>query len=301
MSRNKDIGFGLNSHRRLLNDDGKFNVQKINGSKDIFQHLIECSVPHFISYILLFYVSINILFAILFNIIGIENLEGIVNQGLCFNLFNAFFFSVQTFTTVGYGAVHPIGNTANILASIDALTGILSVSIISGLLLVRITQRKSGIIFSNNAVILPYDGMNAVMFRIVNSYRSELIEVNARVLVSFFRTVNGEDKRNYLPLVIEQSEVMFFPLSWTIVHKIDENSPLYGISAEEMIQNETEIIILISGYDEMVKEKIYTKNSYTAKEILWNHKFVPAFDNGKNGKTIIDIKKIHETFPLEVI
>jgi inward rectifier potassium channel len=298
MTQSSDIGFGINIGKRLLLPNGRFNVQKINASKDVFRHLITCSFKNFIGLVLLIYLVINILFAIAFNLIGIENLEGIANHGLWSNLANAFFFSVQTFTTVGYGAVHPASTIANILASLDALIGILSIAIISGILLLRVTQRKEGLIYSRNAVIVPYDNNHALMFRAANGHHSEIIDLQARVLASFFRPIEGELKRDYLSLELEKSEVMFFPLSWTIVHIIDDKSPLFKMTKEDMLSNELEVIILLSGHDDTLKEKIYSKKSYTFHEILWNHKFKPAFENLSSGETRFDLSKISDTVEL---
>jgi inward rectifier potassium channel len=133
------------------------------------------------------------------------------------------------------------------------------------------------------------------MFRIANSHNSEIIEANAKVMVAVFTESNGEYKRSYFPIELERSEVMFFPLSWTLVHMIDEKSPLFSLSIADMEKCETEVIVLISGYDETLNERFYSKHSYTADQFLENHRFLPAFDEGQSGTTMFDVKRIHDT------
>lgn len=293
--KSKDIGFGTNAGRRLMLSNGRFNVTKVNHAKDVFRHLINCSWKYFFVYLLLFYIFINLFFAIIFVGIGIHNLNGVSDLGFVRNFLNSFFFSVQTFTTVGYGSVSPKGVPANCIAAIEALLGILSVSVISGILFVRITQSKIGIKFSKNVVIFEHEGCLALMFRIGNSHKTEIIEAKCRVMLSYFTLVNDDIKRAYLPLKLERNEVMFFPLSWTIVHKMERDSPMYLWSKKDFEEKGFEIIILLSGYDETLKEKFYTKYSYSYEEILWNRKFVPAFDVDLEGRTIFDLSKINNT------
>lgn len=294
----KDIGFGTKSGgkgNRLLNPDGKFNIKKQNTKFDVFHYLVTCSTFHFVLCILGFYASVNAFFALLYNLIGIEYLAGIQETSGCYsNFLSAFFFSIQTFTTVGYGAVHPVGHAANLIASTEALIGILSVSLVSGILFGRFTQKRESIVFSRNAVITKLNDNYTLQFRIANNRTVELIEMHARCVCSIIELRNGEKRRQYFNMELERSSLMLFPLNWTIVHPIKEGSPLFGKDRSELINQEFEMIILISGFDDTAKQTIYSKYSYVAEDLVFDYKFVPAYKLGEKGETIFDLKDIHE-------
>lgn len=294
----KDIGFGTKvggKGNRLLNTNGKFNIKKLNTKFDVYHFLVSCSRFHFIVCILSFYAVINAIFALLYNLIGIEHLAGIEYSTHCLtNFLSAFFFSVQTFTTVGYGAVHPVGHAANLIASTEALFGILSVSLVSGILFGRFTQKRESIVFSRQAVITHLNGLQTLQFRIANKRTVELIEMHARCVCSMMEIRNGEKKRQYFNMELERNSLMLFPLNWTIVHPINENSPLYDKSRKELIDQEFEMIILISGFDDSAKQTIYSKYSYVAEDLIYDHKFVPAYKLNHKGETVFDLKDIHE-------
>lgn len=291
----RDIGFGTKGKKgsgRMLNPDGTYNVKRINTKFDWYHHLVTCSSIHFIVYVLLFYIVFNAVFALAYNVIGIENLQGVRAQGDISNFWAAFFFSIQTFTTVGYGAVHPVGYSANLLAATEALLGILSISVVSGILFGRFTQKKESILFSKNAVITDLKGQKTFQFRIANSRSAELIELNAKCVFSMFKEENNERKRHYFTLDLERDYLMLFPLNWTLVHPITEKSPLYQLTKEELAEREAEVVILVSGFDDSAKQMIYSKYSYISKDIHLDKKFVPAFSIAESGNTVFNINEI---------
>ncbi|MBK7956874.1 MAG: two pore domain potassium channel family protein [Bacteroidetes bacterium] len=262
---NKDIGFGVKANQgghRLVMPDGKFNVQRLNTKFDLFHHLITCPLSHFFLYVAAFYILFNAIFALAYNIIGIEHLAGIEPGGFLTNFLKAYFFSVQTFTTVGYGYVHPVGILANLFASFEALIGILSVSVISGILFGRFSQRGETIQFTKYAIITKLGDMMTFQFRIANRSRTELIEMEAKAVFSSFELIHGVRKRSYKQMKLEREKLM------------------------------SEVVIMVSGYDDTSKSMIYSKKSYAATEFRWNTKVSPAFSHNNQGETVFDLRDL---------
>jgi len=189
----------------------------------------------------------------------------------------AFFFSVQTLSTIGYGHVVPIGTAANTFVTLESLVGLFGFAIVTGLLFARFSRPTAKMLFSRHALIAPYQNITALEFRVANARSNELIEVSAKVLISRFEESGGTRTRRYYPLQLERSSVVFLPLTWTVVHPIDASSPLFGETAESMRASQTEILVLLSGFDETFSATVHTRSSYVPEEVLWGYRFVSAF------------------------
>src|SRR6185369_13888435 len=186
----------------------------------------------------------------------------------------AFFFSIQTFATIGYGQIGPNGFLANTLVTFEALVGLMSQALATGLLFARFSRPTASILFSRRAIVAPYGDGQSLQFRIANRRRNEIIQLEAQVLFSFkLPDGRGGAIRRYMLLPLERNKVTFFPLSWTIVHPIDQASPLAGKSAEDLLNSEAEILVLLSGIDETFAQTVHARSSYRAEEILWNMRF----------------------------
>ena len=183
-------------------------------------------------------------------VIGLEQLSGVVSGSFMDDFAHAFFFSVQTFTTVGYGSISPNGIIANMVATIDALVGLLSFALATGLFFARFSKPKAQFLFSDLAIIAPYRDGKSLQFRIANKRNNRIINLAANVNLTWISEQNGVKKRHFARLPLEISQITLFPLNWTIVHAINENSPLYEKSEEDMRRMEIEILALIVGYDE---------------------------------------------------
>jgi inward rectifier potassium channel len=208
------------------------------------------------------------------------------------NFLSAYFFSIQTFTTVGYGGIVPDGFSANLVASFEALVGLLSFALATGLLYGRFSRPSARILFSRNAVIAPYKDIKALMFRVANLRNNDLIEVEANLLTVFADPVNHN--RKYYGMKLERKSVYFFPLSWTIVHPIDEDSPFYNKSAKELKELQTEVLVQFKAFDDTFSQTVHTRFSYIVDEIIWNAKFKPAFEPDEKGEIIFDLDRIHD-------
>ena len=292
-----DLGFGTKiceKGGRLINRDGTFNVERRGQyTWTPYQTLAEMSWLKFLSLIGLFFFGINAFFAFLFYCCGADGFSGL-QQGSNLDLyFQLFFFSVQTFTTVGYGSISPIGFEANLIATFDAFFGLLAFALATGLLFARFAKPKAQILFSKHALIAPYNGGWSFQFRIVNMRNNNIINLEAKVAMSWLENDNGSSVRRFANLMLERSKVSLFPLNWTIVHPIDSTSPLYKKSMEDLKEMNVEFLILISGYDDTFAQQVHDNGSYIAEEIVWDAQFEGMYYPADQ-RTILELDKINE-------
>lgn len=281
--------------RRTINPDGSFNVrrkgQKLRDS-NFYLTMIDTTWPRFIVVVLVLFVAINVLFAGLYLVIGIEHLQRTEPEMNAF--LNAFFFSVHTLTTVGYGNVFPLGTAANMVAAMEAATGLMVFAIFTGLLYGRFSRPSARIIFSGNMLVAPYQDGTSLQFRVTNARSNVLMDMEARVLMMTVNNVDGVLKRDYVDLGLERRNVYFFPLTWTVVHPIDSTSPLFGRTIEDLQRQAAEFLILIRGFDDTFSQVVHARYSYRHDEVLWGAKFEPAFHVDAGGDLILDINRINE-------
>jgi len=302
--RDRDLGFGSVVSRargtRLLNRDGSFNVARSGlgpfESLAPYHLLLTISWTGFLALFSLAYVGLNLIFAFAYLACGDQALlgSGLAMLGGPFS--RAFFFSVETFATIGYGHVAPNGTAANMIVTVEALVGLMYQALATGLLFARFARPTASIIFSQRAVVAPYTSGFGLMFRIVNRRRrNEIIELEAQVLFSSLRDDGrGGTVRRYTPLALERNKVTFFPLSWTIVHPIDEASPLYGKSPSDLDETEAEILVLLTGTDETFEQTVHARSSYRSDEIIWNARFRSMFLASDTSRIAVDVRQLHD-------
>jgi inward rectifier potassium channel len=303
-ARDRDLGFGSvvsrDSRQRLLNRDGSFNVIRLGlGFLEEFapyHFLLATSWIGFLTAVGVTYVLVNVVFAAAYLACGAGALAGADASTFGGTLARAFFFSVETFATIGYGQIQPVGAAANVVVTIEALVGLMYQALATGLLFARFTRPTASVIFSRAAIVAPYNDGQALMFRIVNRRRNEIIQLEAQVLFSVMTPDGrGGATRKYTPLALERNKVVFFPLSWTIVHPIDGGSPLAGFTRESMEQAEGEILVLLSGIDQALEQTVHARSSYRAEEIMWNARFRSMFLTGAGGSRVaVDISRVHD-------
>jgi inward rectifier potassium channel len=295
----KDPGFGekiTGRAQRAINKDGSFNAIRKNGQRglrNIYQYLLNIPNALFFLIILGNYVLFSFLFAIIYFIIGTEYLIGASGQTQLHTFMDCFYFSTQTFTTVGYGAIAPKGILTSTIASFEAFCGLLFFAIATGLMYARFSKPRAMLEYSDNALIAPYQEGKALMFRLANKRNNVLMEMDARVILMMRAAGNDALTRSYFNLKLEIDHVIFLPLSWTLVHKIDESSPLYQFTHEQLKELEAEILILISGFDDTFHQTVHSRYSYTADEFVWNAKFQRAFSINEKGKTVLNLKDLN--------
>jgi inward rectifier potassium channel len=286
--------------KRVINKDGQFNVRRTGRTwRDFHPYLflINISLPAFIGIVLAAYVAANLIFAGLYMAIGIENIKGTEAPTAALRFLNAFFFSAHTLTTVGYGNMWPSGPAANTVAAVEALAGLLAFAIATGLMFGRFSRPSARVGFSNTMLVAPYQEGTSLQFRVVNRRSNNLINLQARVLLMTVESVGERLQRRFEPLTLERNDVLFLALTWTIVHPIDESSPLYGKTAADLERLQAEIMIMISGFDDTFSQTVHTRYSYRYDEIIWGAKFAPAFEVEENGDLLIEVGKVSQIEP----
>ena len=281
--------------KRAINPDGQFNVKHTGSTwRDAHPYLflISTSWLNFMALMSLAYVVVNIVFALVYVAVGIEHLKGAEARTAWLRFVNAFFFSAHTLTTVGYGNMWPSGPAANTIAAIEALAGLMAFAIGTGLMFGRFARPSARIGFSETMVVAPYMGGRSLQFRVVNRRTNNLIELEARLLLMTVEVVEGRQQRRYVQLELERPQVLFFPLTWTIVHPIDEKSPLYGKASADLERLQAEVMILIRAFDETFGNDVRARYSYRYDEITWGAKFVPAFDVDENGDLRVEVNRV---------
>ena len=296
-----DLGFGkfvsAKSRRRLVNRDGTFNVRRTGlglfERVSLYHFLLEISWPRFLGLAALSYILAKAVFAAAYVALGREALNGLEATSALAAFGEAFFFSVYTFSTIGYGDVTPVSWQAGVVVTLESLAGLASFGLAAGLMFARFARPNARIIFSRNALIAPYKGGRSFEFRIVNSRKNQIIELSARVILA--RRTREGGGRSYRELSLERERVAIFPLSWTIVHPIDDSSPLAGLSPEELHASEAEFLVLLTGFDETFAQTVHARSSYRADELVYGARFASMFDHDEgDGLLSVDLARIHE-------
>jgi inward rectifier potassium channel len=293
-----DLGFGAvvarESRARMLNRDGTFNVDRRGrgflASISPYHALLTMPWRSYFGLVIASYAVTNFLFALGYHLCGPGALE--VSGGRTATFLEAFFFSVQTLATIGYGRIAPVGMAANAIVTVESLVGLLGFALAAGILFARFSRPLADIIFSHNAIVAPYGDMRAFEFRIANRRTNEVLEVAAQVL--FSRLEGPERIRRFYAMSLERPKVVFFPLAWTVVHPIDRSSPMSGLTHRDLLDSDAEILILLTGIDETFSQTVQARSSYKADEIVWNAKFTDIYRRPRDGKSLsVDISRIH--------
>jgi inward rectifier potassium channel len=300
---NEDTGFGTdpdNYGGRFVNRDGTFNVKKeglpFSQRFSLYHTMLNMPIWKFYGTLFAFYLAVNFIFGCIYFFIGSGQFQGILTgsrQGIFKEMF---FFSTETFTTVGYGRVNPVGKMANSVAAFESMLGLLSFAIATGLLYGRFSKPKAFLLFSKNALISPYREGKGLMFRFA-TYKDHHtltnldIKVNAAMLVE----ENGKRVYKFYDLELERSHVESLPMNWTVVHPLTAGSPLFEYDGEDMKKADLEIYVSVRGFDDVYSNIVQQRTSYTYNEILFNRKFVQMYRESSDGKTtIVELHRLHE-------
>jgi inward rectifier potassium channel len=288
--------------RRIINPSGEFNVRRRGTTwRDIHPYLfmINASWPVFTVLIFGGFVIANVVFALIYVKIGVEHLQGADTSTALSRFLSAFFFSAQTFTTVGYGRISPDGVLTSLVASLQALLGLMALAIGTGLLFGRFSRPAARLAFSRQMLVAPYQSGASLQFRVANRRSNNLMEVEARVMLSTVEQSDQGPLRKYKYLPLERDLVQFLPLSWTIVHPIDESSPLWGKKPEDLKQHQAEFLITIKAFDDTFFQTVHVRHSYRYEEVVWGARFVPAFEPDAQGEMVLDLGKLSEIAPVQ--
>lgn len=284
---------------RFFQKDGRPNL-RVEGMEfwrrlNLYHELLHMHYIKFLLVVFSFFIGINLLFALIYMAIGIDHLGGMVANTLGEKFGEAFFFSAQTFTTVGYGRINPIGFLASTVAAIEALMGLLSFALATGLLYGRFARPRAYIHFSKNALIAPFKEGRALMLRMVPYTKNHLTEVEAKVTLAIQVEVDGVRKNQFFTLPLDISKANTLSMNWTLVHVINENSPLYKLSYADLEAAKAEILVFVQGFDESFSSTVVTRSSYTWNEFVFGAKFLPMYNPSSDGSiTVLHLNKLSD-------
>lgn len=297
-----NTGFGTNSNStggRFINRDGRANVIKrgvgILDRYSWYHTMLGMKRGKFLLLLLIIYISLNLIFAGIYYLIGIDHLAGVNTGSPWKNFTEVFFFSAQTFTTVGYGRISPTGFMASAVSTFEAFLGLLSFAIATGLFYGRFSRPQIFLKFSDNALIAPYKEGTALMFRMAPYKNNNLADVEVKVTVAITNEENGKLTDKFYNLDLEFSKINGLALSWTLVHPIDDKSPFYGLTKEDITTTDIEIMVFVKAFDEVFSNSVMARTSYVSNEIIWGAKFNMMYHpNADMSKTILDLDKIND-------
>ncbi|SMO49362.1 ion channel [Solitalea koreensis] len=299
-----DLGFSerLTGSNHSINKNGSFNVQRVGHSSttidDIYNNLINMKWSKFCLVILTWFIVINALFAFIYMAVGTEYLAGAHGRDKIAKFLDCFFFSAQTLSTVGYGHLSPSNYWMSGVAALECLLGLLGFALATGLLYGRFSRPAAKILYSENMLVSPYQDKQAIMFRIVNGRKTQLIETEIKLILALNVDEDSKKVRRFFDLALERSKVSFFPMSWTVVHPLDENSVLFGYTPQMLEEAGLEILISIKAFDEVYSQTVYSRYSYLSSDIVWNARFTPMI-GARNGINILALDSLNEFEILE--
>jgi inward rectifier potassium channel len=303
-----NTGFGNNPAQmgnRLVNRDGSPNVRRTGIS--VFQNfswyhtLIRMSWWKFLFITLLSFLLVNLVFAGIYLLIGIEHLNGINAVSGVEAAWQVYFFSIQTFTTVGYGHISPSGFAASAVAAFQAFCGLMSFALATGLLYGRFSRPRAYLRFSENALIVPFKEGTALMFRMAPYIKNQLTEAEVKLNLVMRVQQDGKMITRYYPLKVEIDKINSLVLSWTVVHPINEDSPLYGYTEPEITEAKTELLVFVRAFDETFSNTVVARSSYRYDEWRFGFRFVPMYHTAADGSaTVVEMDKLnmYEEAPL---
>lgn len=264
-------------------------------SSDIYHVLVGMSWPRFFLTFTATYIAINSLFAALYLIVPGE-LEGNGDAGLP-AFARAFFFSVHTLATVGYGNVVPKSFLGNIFVTVEIGCGLLLIAVTSGLMFARFSRPSARILFSQVAVVTEFEGVPHLMFRAANRRHNFILEAGARLSVIRQEPAGAGTMRRFHDLKLVRARNPVFSLSWLVMHRIDETSPLFGLDAEQAVATEAQLVVVMTGFDATMSQQVFTRHAWDAQAIRWNERFVDVITADPDGRRVLDYTHFHDTQP----
>jgi inward rectifier potassium channel len=302
---NEDTGFsntGIINGGRFINRDGSFNLSKKGrpfwDRISVYYNMLTIPVWQFIAIIVVFFLGINLVFTIIYFMLGENQFTGLTLHSPSGIFRELFFFSTETFTTVGYGRVNPVGLGANFVAAFEALSGFLSFALFTGLIYGRFARPRAHLAFSDHATITAYRDKTGLMFRFA-CYKEHhaLSDVTVKVNLAMLIQENGQANYKYYDLALERSRIESLPMNWTVVHPIDEQSPLVGFSEEDLRAADVELYVTVRGFNDVYSNVVQQRTSYTYQEIKMNRRFVPMYQETERG-TILELHKLNKSVAL---
>lgn len=285
----------VSNHNRLINMDGSVNIRQVGLRRrlmtDVYHRLLTCTWPRFLGLLMAFYLASNAGFAVLYWLDpgGIEN----ARAG---SYADAFYFSIQTLATIGYGRFAPLDTYSHLLVTVESAVGLLWSALTTGLVFAKFARPTARVMFSRVAVITSRDGVPSLVFRLANERSNQIVEAQLR-LTAFRteKTLEGETVRRYHDLPLVRSQSPMFTLSWTAVHQITESSILYNQTPESLLAAEVEILVTFIGVDNTFAQTVHARHNYSVSDLRWNERFLDILHRDEHGRRYADFRHFHET------
>jgi inward rectifier potassium channel len=301
--RQADDNTGLSTrvqsrNQRAIREDGSFNIEHrglpLIRLSDVYQELIRMSWIRFNALVLSVYAVINTLFAVIYYALGTEHLTNIEGTTAWEKFLDTFFFSAQSLTTVGYGRVAPVGISTSSVAAFESLVGLMGFALATGLIYGRFSRPSAKIVNSKNMIMAPYKDGTGLMFRIANGRKTQLVETEVQVTLSKIVIEDGKEIRRFFPINLERDKIAMFPMAWTVVHPINEDSPVYGKTQHDFEKEDIELLVYIKAFDETFSDVVHHRVSYKAQDLIWGAKFVINYEQLPDGGTIHYLNKVSD-------
>ena len=287
------MGKDITRYRTVLKD-GTLNISLKSGVsfKDLYHDLLKLTWPRFLFGFTIVFFLIHAVFGLIYFWLPLSEFDGFQHTSGLPHYLDCVFFSVQTFGTIGYGRVSPVGVPSNLVVTLESLMSLIMVAVMTGLIFSRFARPEAKVIFSHHAVIRKFDGIPSLMFRLANARKNYVSD--AHVNVSLAMDDPKTRYRIFTDLKLERDTTPIFALSWTIAHDIDDASPLKGLNRDELCRRNAEIVVTFSGTDTTLSQSVYAKSSYVTEEILENHDFVDVLERKKDGSMELLLENFHK-------
>jgi inward rectifier potassium channel len=295
-----DLGFGRvvaqQVHGRFLSKDGTPNTRKYGLGRQwwarFYRQALDIPWSSFLIWVIGLELLANGVFALAYVALGPQTIAGSELLGLGDPFLRALSFSVGLFTTAGTGPMHAVGSTAHWLVVIESIVGPLALVAAGGMMIARLMRPRSRIRFSASGAIAPYREGRAFMFRIINAGLSDMSEMRVQVNLAWFETVRGVRERRFHQLTLERESVEFFTLHWTIVHPIDRESPLRGVTPDILRESGAEFLVVVTGLDDTFAARVSARTSYFWDEVRWDARFANMFVASPDNTLTVDVERL---------
>lgn len=283
--------------QRIVGRDGTVNIERVGAPPtwtDFYHFLLTINWPQFLGLMIGGYLLINSLFALLYLL-----QPGAIANAAPGSFWDAFFFSIQTMGTIGYGVMSPQTFYANVLVTIETITALLALAIATGLMFARFARPTARVLFSDVAVVKSHNGTPTLMFRMANQRRNQILEAQLRATLLLDEiSAEGEFMRRFYDLYLVRSQTQIFTLSWTAMHPITETSPLYEMTLEDLEQDNAVLLVSLIGLDETFAQTVHARHAYNPEDLLWDMQFEDVFLEKENGQRYLDYRRFHQVSPL---
>jgi len=264
-----------------------------HGWLDPYHLLLTLSWPRFFSLLTGFFLGVNLLFATAYWLV-----PGSVSHAHPDSFLDMLFFSIETIATVGYGEMVPGTLAGHLISSLEILAGLMSLAVVTGLIFARFSKPTARVLFSSRIVMRDFDGHRVLMLRVANERHNRMVEPTANLgLVRLEKAVDGEPYYRIYDLALQGDRNPMFALTWTLIHRIDETSPLCGWNKARLEAARSRITLSIFGHDETIAASVYALHEYSAEQIYFDHQFVDILSEGENGMRVIDLTHFHDIVP----